>query len=130
ITKTKDKGKKMEKVYITENGSKIKLRAENLPSVNNLNKDLFVFLSELEKGVDFRSYEFSNDEDEYIVNAFELFSCVFWGMDFNQREKLEILRDENKNIFLKFKDNIKQFEKDKKYKWEKVLKELKKCSKK
>ncbi len=31
----------MEKVYITENGSKIKL--ENLPSVNNLNKDLFVF---------------------------------------------------------------------------------------
>ncbi|EJH2517038.1 hypothetical protein OR059_001702 [Campylobacter jejuni] len=116
----------MEKVYITENGSKIKLRAENLPSVNNLNKDLFVFLSELEKGVDFRSYEFSNDEDEYIVNAFELFSCVFWGMDFNQREKLEILRDENKNIFLKFKDNIKQFEKDKKYKWEKVLKELKK----
>ncbi|ETJ81739.1 hypothetical protein X908_08105 (plasmid) [Campylobacter jejuni subsp. jejuni 81-176-DRH212] len=33
----------MEKVYITENGSKIKLRAENLPSVNNLNKDLFVF---------------------------------------------------------------------------------------
>ncbi|EEU4901486.1 hypothetical protein U2S89_08775 (plasmid) [Campylobacter jejuni] len=51
-------------------------------------------------------------------------------MDFNQREKLEILRDENKNIFLKFKDNIKQFEKDKKYKWEKVLKELKKCSKK
>lgn len=80
-------------------------------------------------------YDFSNDENNeniyiYIINAFELFSCVFWGMDFNQREKLEILRDENKNIFLKFKDNIKQIEKDKKYKWEKALKELKKCSKK
>lgn len=123
----------MEKVYITENGNQIKLRAENLPSVKNINEDLFIFLSNLEKGISIMYYDFSNDgnnENIYIINAFELFSCVFWGMDFNQREKLEILRDENKNIFLKFKDNIKQIEKDKKYKWEKVLKELKKCSKK
>ncbi|HDZ4962947.1 TPA: hypothetical protein RTG15_001812 [Campylobacter jejuni] len=92
-------------------------------------------MSNLEKGISIMYYDFSNDENNeniyiYIINAFELFSCVFWGMDFNQREKLEILRDENKNIFLKFKDNIKQIEKDKKYKWEKALKELKKCSKK
>ncbi|EPE1757331.1 hypothetical protein ACSGXY_001726 [Campylobacter jejuni] len=123
----------MEKVYITENGNQIKLRAENLPSAKNINEDLFIFLSNLEKGISIMYYDFSNDENNeniYIINAFELFSCVFWGMDFNQREKLEILRDENKNIFLKFKDNIKQIEKDKKYKWEKVLKELKKCSKK
>ncbi|EKC4925528.1 hypothetical protein OP052_001953, partial [Campylobacter coli] len=48
----------MEKVYIAENGNQIKLRAENLPSVKNINEDLFIFLSNLEKGISIMYYDF------------------------------------------------------------------------
>ncbi|MBZ7963325.1 hypothetical protein H2274_07145 [Campylobacter sp. W0049] len=111
----------MERYFYTK-GGEFKLRAEKLPDDGYVGDDLFNFLYKLRKNISFRYWDF-NDENEFlIIKAFEIFSLIYYELKKKYKIELEIFRDKENKIFLKFGDKVKQIKKYTSMDYEKSLK--------